>query len=119
MRALILVALGGALGSMARYGVGMALAAWAGLSFPFGTLVVNVLGCFLIGLALAAGWGAEHPLRLLLVTGFLGGFTTFSAFGGETIELMRAAAPLKAFLNIAANILLGLLATWLGFSLIK
>ena len=119
MKQLILVGLGGALGSLSRYGVGLALASWAGMSFPFGTLLVNVLGCFLIGLALGAGWTPDQPLRLLLVTGFLGGFTTFSAFGGETIELFRAAAPARALLNIAANVVLGLLATWLGFSLVK
>ena len=118
MKPFLLVAMGGALGSLGRYAVGLA-ATWAGTSFPLGTLLVNVLGCFLIGLALAAGWASDQPLRLLLVTGFLGGFTTFSAFGGETIELFRAAAPARALLNIGANVLLGLLATWLGFSLVK
>jgi CrcB protein len=109
----LLVGIGGALGSMARYGVGLALPS---IGFPYATLAVNVIGCFAIGLALPTMERAvalPQDLRLLIVVGFLGGFTTFSAFGNETLALIRAGAGL-ALLNVAANVLLGLAAVVLG-----
>jgi CrcB protein len=109
----LLVGLGGALGSIARYGVGLALPS---IGFPYATLAVNVIGCFGIGLALPTmdrAVALPPDLRLLIVVGFLGGFTTFSAFGNETIALLRA-GPGAALLNIAAHLLLGLAAVVLG-----
>ena len=109
----LLVGLGGAIGSMARYGVGLVL---AGTAFPLATLVVNVIGCFCIGLALPAldrGRVLAPDMRLLIVVGFLGGFTTFSAFGYESVTLMRTSSALAA-INIAANVLLGLAAVIAG-----
>jgi CrcB protein len=103
---LLLVGIGGALGSMARYGVGLA---FSGATFPYATLVVNVIGCFGIGLALptvdrAAALSPE--VRALVVVGFLGGFTTFSAFGSESIALARSGAS-QVLINVAANVILG------------
>ena len=85
--------------------------------FPYGTFAVNVLGCFFIGLF---GGLAEtrqvlnHELRLFITLGILGGFTTFSAFGFETCALMRDGEALKAGLNVAVNVILGIGAVWLG-----
>ena len=111
--AFLLVGLGGALGSMARYGVGLAVPS---SGFPYATLIVNMIGCFCIGLALPTAERAaalSPDFRSLVVVGFLGGFTTFSAFGYETLSLARS-APGLALLNVAANIILGLLAVALG-----
>lgn len=121
---LALVALGGALGSAARYGVGLLALrfvhspggeGWR--AFPFATLAVNVLGCFAGGLLLGgrlAGRGQDDPARALLITGVLGGLTTFSAFGIETIVLAQQGRAGLAGLNVAANVLLGLSAAALG-----
>jgi CrcB protein len=109
----LLVGLGGALGSMARYGVGLAVHS---TTFPYATLIVNVVGCLGIGLLLPSAERAaalSHEMRLLLVVGFLGGFTTFSAFGSESIALVRSGLPV-ALANVAANVLLGLAAVVIG-----
>ena len=98
---------------MLRYALGLALSS---ASFPFATLIVNVAGCFCIGLAMPSLERApllSAELRLLLVAGFLGGFTTFSAFGYESVVLLRANPGLAA-VNVAANILLGLTAVMAG-----
>ena len=85
----ISIAIGGALGSISRYGIGLALARFE--SFPFGTLAANALGSLIIGLA-AGFWDSDQrktPIALFIITGFCGGFTTFSTFSLETIELMQ------------------------------
>lgn len=118
MSAFLLVGLGGALGSMARYGIGLALPS---SGFPYATLAVNVIGCFCIGMAMPAAARVEAlspELRLLVVVGFLGGFTTFSAFGNETVALLRSGGGLP-LLNVAANVGLGLAAVALGRSLVS
>lgn len=102
-----LVALGGALGSMLRYALSVQATAALGTGFPWGTLAVNVLGSAAIGVA--AGLGVSGGARLLLVTGVLGGFTTFSAFSLETGELFER-HPVLAALYVAASVGLGLLA---------
>jgi CrcB protein len=111
---LLLVALGGAIGSVARYLVSVAALAALGPAFPWGTLAVNILGSAAIGAA--AGMGIEGQQRLLLVTGVLGGFTTFSAFSLETGALFER-SPLLAVLYVVASVTLGLaafaLAWWL------
>lgn len=116
MMNLALVALGGALGSLARYGVGVAAARWFGLAFPWGTLVVNVLGAFAMGV-LAARLGPEQVgQRLLLGVGLLGGFTTFSAFSIETVRLMQQRLDL-AMLYVMGSLVFGVSACWLGLGI--
>ena len=121
MRNILLVGLGGFVGSAARYTVAGALQSLPTSGhFPLGTLGVNVVGCFVIGLL--AGWSEGVPafspsVRLLLMTGLLGGFTTFSSFGYETVALLRDSRPLLAFTNVALQLGLGLPAVWLGLTM--
>lgn len=123
MKALLLVALGGGLGSVARYTLGgWVLHHTIDWRFPLGTFVVNVLGCFVAGLlaALAERYEFFPPeARLFLFTGLLGGFTTFSAFSLETMFLLRRGEILVAGANIAASILCGLVAFWIGLKLVS
>ena len=112
----LLVAIGGAFGSVLRYGVSVWAVEVLGAGFPWGTLAVNVLGSAAIGLAGGAGLAGE--LRLLLVTGVLGGFTTFSSFSLETGLLFQRAWWLAA-LYVAASLLLGLAAFALCFWLAR
>jgi len=118
MKAILLVGTGGFIGSVLRYW----FSAWVFRMldkpwFPFGTLAVNVLGCFAIGFI---GGVAEHrrffdqEMRLFVFLGILGGFTTFSAFAYETTTLLRDARMLGACLNVGLQVFLGLIAVWLG-----
>jgi CrcB protein len=113
---LLLVGLGGALGSVLRYLLSVVAMATLGAAFPWGTLAVNILGSAAIGVAAAAG--LEGQARLLLVTGFLGGFTTFSAFSLETGLLLERSPPLAA-LYVAASVLLGLAAFTLAWGITR
>ena len=122
MDKLWLVALGGSIGSCLRYLVSLWSADRFGADFPFGTLLVNIVGCFIIGAFLTAATDKyifDPNLRFLVVVGFCGGLTTFSSFGYETLKLLEGAGYHYAMLNIAANVVLGLLATWLGMILAK
>lgn len=118
MKAIMLVALGGALGSVARFKISTwLLHAAAGWKFPVGTFTVNVLGCLAAGVL--AGLAEKHDLlspdaRVLLFTGLLGGFTTFSAFGLETVYLIRRGDLLIAVANIALSVTAGLIALGIG-----
>lgn len=115
-----IVGFGGFLGSMARYWVGGLVHSYLGGGLPYGTLAVNLLGCFAIGgvLCLVEGRGTLGPeARLFFVMGILGGFTTFSAFGYETLELLRDGSRALATANVIANVALGILAVWLGWAL--
>lgn len=122
LRDVLLVALGGAVGSVARYAVsGLASATPAGARFPLGTLLVNVVGCLAIGAFMGAAQSREWllgPARLLVVTGLLGGFTTYSAFGWETYVLALLRAPAAAALNVLLQLALGLAAVWAGARLV-
>jgi CrcB protein len=122
IRVLAVVAVGGAIGSVSRYLAQMAVARHFTHPFPLGTLLVNVLGCLLIGLfyALAEkGTLASPTLRLLLTTGFCGGFTTFSTFSYETLTLLETEHYMLAALYVAGSVLLGLLATFAGVALVR
>jgi CrcB protein len=114
------VALGGALGSVARYACSTAAARWLGAGFPYGTLFVNVAGSFAIGLLAALASSGRPSLgvdaRAFLLIGVLGAFTTFSSFSFETLELARAGAVAAAGANVALSVVLCLLAAWLGFA---
>ena len=102
------VMLAGGLGSVARYLIG--------ITFPHGTIIVNVLGCFVLGavvqLAPAGNWSPE--LRAAIAVGFLGGFTTYSSFNQETIAMLASGATSAALTNIAITLFGGLAAGWLG-----
>jgi CrcB protein len=115
------VALGGAMGSVARYACSAGAARWLGTGFPYGTLFVNVAGSFAIGLLAALVAADGRPLlgadaRAFLLVGVLGGFTTFSSFSLETLELARGGALGAAMLNAGLSVLLCLLGAWLGFA---
>ena len=115
------VALGGALGSVARYACSGVAVRWLGAGFPYGTLFVNVTGSFTIGLlaALVAADGRPSlgaDARAFLLVGVLGGFTTFSSFSLETLNLARSGALAPALLNVAGSVVLCLAAVSLGFA---
>ncbi len=115
---ILLVGFGGFIGSVSRYlASGYVQQAMKSIDFPYGTLAVNVVGCFIIGFLaqLAEERGVfTSQSRLFVFTGFLGGFTTFSSFGNETLNLARDSQILNALANVGANVLLGLFAVWLG-----
>jgi CrcB protein len=119
----LLVMVGGAIGSLGRYWVQNLAAGQASFfGAPVGTLTVNVLGCFAIGALGAIGQGAaglREELRLFLMTGVLGGFTTFSAFGLETIALAFSGSISKAIINVALSNILGIGAACLGYKMLK
>lgn len=122
MHPMILVALGGALGSMTRYGAASAVNRFAQSSFPFGTLFVNIVGSFVIGLIMvlllkAGEWRENY--RLLLVTGAMGGFTTFSSFSWETWKLIEEGRIPFALANVLLSVAVCLLATIAGAMLAK
>lgn len=102
-----LVALGGAIGSVARYGVGSLAAQLFGAAFPYGTLVVNLTGSFLISIIMhvaLAGTAISLEMRIFLTTGIMGGFTTYSSFNYETLALINQRAYGLAVLNVAATV---------------
>jgi len=119
MRLYLLVALGGALGTAGRMAVTLWMASALGKHFPWGTLAVNVLGSFVIGVL--ASLPATRPdlfqaeVRMALMVGLCGGFTTFSAFSLQTLELMQKGQWLPALLNVFGSVALCLLGVWLGW----
>jgi CrcB protein len=115
----LFVMLGGALGSALRMWLSVQIVARAGAEFPYGTLVVNVLGCLGIGACAACievpGTAAESSFaRYFVMIGLLGGFTTFSSFSLQTWELLHIGEPARAGLNVLLSVVLCLTATWLG-----
>ncbi len=121
---MLVIALGGAAGAVARFAItgpilGKLVADTDHPRFPWGVLAVNLAGCLLIGViaALFIDRSADDRLRLLLVTGFLGSFTTFSAFGLDTFELLDAHAPGLAFANIAASVVGGTALAAIGWTI--
>jgi CrcB protein len=118
MTNILLVGTGGFIGSVLRYAVsGYVQQAMKSVGFPYGTLAVNMLGCFVIGflaqLAESRGLFTSES-RLFVFVGILGGFTTFSTFGNETFNLLRDSQMMSALANVGANVILGLFAVWLG-----
>lgn len=113
------IALAGAVGTLARFGLATAVGRATGIGFPWGTFVVNLAGCFLFGLvwALAAERGIlGEPWRAVLLIGFMGAFTTFSTFGYETYALLRDGEWLRAAANAAGQMLGGLACLGLGIA---
>lgn len=122
LKTLLIVGLGGGLGSILRYFVGFFIAQANKGVFPFGTFIVNITGCFLIGLfygiASRYSWLSDE-WRLLLITGLCGGYTTFSSFSYESIELIAEGHFFYFVLYVGLSILLGLLVTWLGYMIFR
>ena len=119
---ILAVALGGAVGARARYGVSNAVAAVFGARFPLGTLVVNVAGSFVMGWLFALFAERVHvppEMRLLLMTGLLGAFTTFSTFSVETLVLLQAGRWLAGAANVLLSVALCVGAAWLGTLLVR
>ncbi len=113
----LLVGLGGALGSMARYGVNQAAALWLPAGFPFGTFLVNAVGCAIFGLLAGIGErsGVMTPaLRAFCLTGVLGGLTTFSTYSHDSFALVRDGAWALALLNALGQVIVGLAAVAVG-----
>jgi CrcB protein len=116
----ISIAMGGALGALMRFWLSTAVYAWLGRQFPWGTLSVNVLGSFLMGLLamlLLERFSSSPEVRAFLLIGFLGAFTTFSTFSMETMNLLEQGETVSALLNIAVSIVACLSATGLGILL--
>jgi CrcB protein len=122
MNQLMLVFVGGGLGSLARFGAGKMFLRWSSV-FPFGTLTANILACLIIGLF--AGWSLQKPeesisnYRAFIAVGFCGGFSTFSSFTNETIQLVLNNRLADAITNVLLNMTLCVVATLVGIWLVK
>lgn len=106
MERMLLIALGGAIGTVLRYLTSGVAARWFGLDFPYGTIIVNLVGSFLIGLIHEVGTGSvllPDSARLFLTTGLMGGLTTYSAFSYETVRLIETNAWLQAWINVVGT----------------
>ena len=117
MEKYLIVGIGGFIGSVCRYGLSGLLYRVFGDRFPYGTFTVNILGCFTIGLLMSmfeGRWLVQPNLRLFLAIGILGGFTTFSTFSFETIEMLKGGNIFLASLNIFGSLFFCLVATWGG-----
>ncbi len=121
MKELLLVCVGSFFGGGARYLVSKAIQTWLSVSFPWGTMTVNVVGCFLIGLlsGLSLSGQISPSTKLILVTGFCGGFTTFSTFMNENLLMGRDETVLPAILYTLSSLVLGLIAVVVGYQLVK
>jgi CrcB protein len=112
------VAVGGAVGSVLRFITGYAVAGWLGTEFPWATLFVNLFGSLWLGwvggIAIARPTAIDPVLRLLLTTGFAGGLTTFSTFSFETLALFQRGEAAMGWVNILANVVIGISCAWLG-----
>ena len=121
MLKLLMIATGGAVGTLARYGTSLALLRFTHRTgFPVGTLVVNAIGCFLIGYlnGLFLMRGTVKPeVQLMFIVGLLGGFTTFSAFGWETTQLVREGAWMRAAGYLIASNVIGIAMVFAGFAM--
>ena len=123
MKAALAVAVGGVLGSLTRYKLGgLVLHHTAEWRFPLSTFIVNLLGCALVGVLAGIAehrHGLSPAARLFLITGFCGGFTTFSAFGLETVYLLRRHEAPWALANVVASVAAGVIAVWLGWRAVE
>lgn len=121
MRILLLIGTGSFIGGVLRYALSQFIQTKFLSAFPFGTLGVNILGCFAIGIvfALSEKTNMSPEMRLFLATGICGGFTTFSAFSNETFSLMRDGQLFYASAYITTSVLFGVFATFIGYSILK
>ena len=121
MKIILVIGIGSCIGGICRYLLSQFIQNKFLSTFPFGTMSVNIIGCLLIGIifGLSERGNFTAEWRLFLVTGFLGGFTTFSSFSNETVGMLRDGQLWPAFTYIAGSVVIGLLATFVGISLIK
>ena len=122
MNMLLAVACGGALGAVARYLVMAQVGHWLGTVFPYGTLIVNVVGSFALGALIeimALVWSPSQEVRAILVVGFLGAFTTFSTFSLDVVALVQRDALAQAALYIAASVTLSVAAVYAGMRVFR
>jgi len=113
----LLIAAGGGLGSVARYWVGSTISGRMGTRFPFGTFVINITACVIIGFALTylgKRTGMDPAWRFLVAVGFIGAYSTFSSYEWETLSTLRSGAFMLAALYAVGSLILGLAATWCG-----
>jgi len=117
LKALLFVAMGGALGAVLRYSISSGIYNWFGRSFPYGTFVVNVLGSLAIGMLsilLVQKFNVSQEIKLGLVVGVLGALTTFSTFSWDTLHLLEQGFVQRAFLNVLLNVVVCIAAAWIG-----
>ena len=122
MKLVLAIAAGGAIGAVGRHYVGVYALKWLGTAFPYGTLVVNVVGSFLMGVLVASmtvKWNVGNELRAFLTVGLLGGFTTFSAFSSDFATLMERGETVLAAGYVAASVALALAGMFAGMSLMR
>lgn len=115
------VAVGGAIGSVARYWIALVITALTGPSFPWGTILINVVGSFIIAFfgtltGVAGSVNVPNDARVFVMVGVCGGFTTFSSFSLQTLDLAREGRPLLALANIVGSVLLCLIAVTIGYA---
>ena len=115
----VMVGVGGFIGAIARYVVGNYIGSRFGVRFPYGTFVINMSGCFFIGLvvALLTRTTASPYWRYLIPIGFIGAFTTFSAFEYETLRAVQDGQAITGLLNVALSVIVGFIAVWAGAAL--
>ena len=121
MKSIFLIGIGGFIGSIMRYLIYIwTQSLFKELSFPLGTLIVNISGCLLLGLL--NGWAENHQfftlqIRLFMFVGLLGSYTTFSTFSYQTIEMIQSGHSYQALLNVAIQVIVGLFAAFIGFQI--
>lgn len=122
MNAYLWIALGGALGSMARYATGIYVGRWLGSGFPWGTLLINIVGSFLIGVfaeSFALRWDTSQVTRAFLIVGICGGYTTFSTFSLDMVTLFNRGEAVAAATYAGASVALGLAALYAGLHAVR
>jgi CrcB protein len=122
IKQLLLVGMGGGIGSMLRWGISLLFSKTSSFFFPVATLIVNLLGCLLIGiligLSLKNHW-MDVSMKLVLITGFCGGFTTFSAFSLENLQMYQAGNYAGLILYTLISLIIGFVAVWIGLMITK
>ena len=121
MKLLLIIGIGGFIGSISRYLMNTFVQNWLGTTFPIGTLFINILGCFIIGVVFAVNsrTAMTNEAFLFFTVGLCGGFTTFSAFTIETIGLLRTGQVFNSFIYILSSVIAGIASTFAGFSLFR